>query len=134
MWPIWQSNKNIIKDGSTSIASVYSVDSEIGSSSSAKVESAGCNHCLNSIFTINLTSLAMYQRRHPAHCRFDVIDLDPYGSPAEFLDGAVQSVSDGGMLAVTCTDMAVLCGNHSEACYAKYGSMPLKGKFCHEMV
>ena len=76
----------------------------------------------------------MYQRRNPVQCRFDVIDLDPYGSPAEFLDGAVQSVGDGGMLAVTCTDMAVLCGNHSEACYAKYGCMPLKGKFCHEMV
>ena len=83
---------------------------------------------------ITITSLAMYQRRNPVHSRFDVIDLDPYGSPAEFLDGAVQSVSDGGMLAVTCTDMAVLCGNHSEACYAKYGCMPLKGKFCHEMV
>ncbi|XP_028390956.1 tRNA (guanine(26)-N(2))-dimethyltransferase-like [Dendronephthya gigantea] len=78
-------------------------------------------------------SLVMYQKRHPVQCRFDVIDLDPYGSPAEFLDGAVQSISDGGMLAVTCTDMAVLCGNHSEACYAKYGSMSLKGKFCHEM-
>lgn len=78
-------------------------------------------------------SLVMYQRRQPFSSRFDIIDLDPYGSPAEFLDGAVQSVSDGGMLAVTCTDMAVLCGNHSEACYAKYGSMPLKGKFCHEM-
>ena len=84
------------------------------------------------VFTFN--SLVMYQRRHPIQSRFDVIDLDPYGSPAEFLDGAVQSVSDGGMLAVTCTDMAVLCGNHSEACYAKYGSMSLKGKFCHEMV
>ena len=39
-----------------------------------------------------------------------------------------------GLLCVTCTDMAVLSGNHSEACWAKYGSMPLKGKFCHEMV
>jgi tRNA (guanine26-N2/guanine27-N2)-dimethyltransferase len=42
--------------------------------------------------------------------RFDVVDLDPYGSPAVFLDGAVQSVKDGGLLLVTCTDMAVLCG------------------------
>ena len=25
-------------------------------------------------------------------------------------DGAVQSVKDGGLLLVTCTDMAVLCG------------------------
>ena len=25
-----------------------------------------------------------------------------------------QSVSDGGILLITCTDMAVLCGNHAE--------------------
>ncbi len=42
--------------------------------------------------------------------RFDVVDLDPYGAPVTFLDGAVQSVADGGLLLVTCTDMAVLCG------------------------
>ena len=83
---------------------------------------------------LDIVSLAMYQRRNPVQCRFDVIDLDPYGSPAKLLDGAVQSVSDGGMLAVTCADMAVLRGNHSEACYATYGCMSLKGKFCHEMV
>ncbi|XP_058684985.1 LOW QUALITY PROTEIN: tRNA (guanine(26)-N(2))-dimethyltransferase-like, partial [Poecile atricapillus] len=64
---------------------------------------------------------------------FDVIDLDPYGSPAMFLDAAVQAISDGGLLCVTCTDMAVLAGNSSESCYSKYGSVSLKGKFCHEM-
>jgi N2,N2-dimethylguanosine tRNA methyltransferase len=39
--------------------------------------------------------------------QFDVIDLDPYGSAAPFMDAAVQSVKDGGLLCVTCTDMAV---------------------------
>lgn len=76
----------------------------------------------------------MYKRRHPPSSRFDAIDLDPYGSAATFLDSAVQAVSDGGILLVTCTDMGVLCGNHSEACFGKYGSMSLKAKFCHEMV
>ena len=33
---------------------------------------------------------------------------------------------------VTCTDLAVLCGTYPEACYAKYGSYCLKGKYCHE--
>lgn len=33
---------------------------------------------------------------------------------------------------VTCTDMAVLAGAYPEACYAKYGSFPLKTKHCHE--
>ncbi|XP_075715233.1 tRNA (guanine(26)-N(2))-dimethyltransferase [Rhinoderma darwinii] len=67
------------------------------------------------------------------HDRFDVIDLDPYGSPAMFLDAGVQSVGEGGLLCVTCTDMAVLAGNNGETCYAKYGSMSLKSRFCHEM-
>ncbi|XP_069739236.1 tRNA (guanine(26)-N(2))-dimethyltransferase isoform X2 [Phaenicophaeus curvirostris] len=64
---------------------------------------------------------------------FDAIDLDPYGSPAPFLDAAVQAVSEGGLLCVTCTDMGVLAGNSPETCYGKYGSVSLKGKFCHEM-
>ncbi|GCB79978.1 hypothetical protein scyTo_0019640 [Scyliorhinus torazame] len=65
--------------------------------------------------------------------RFDVIDLDPYGSPSQFIDAAVQAVSEGGLLCVTCTDMAVMAGNSAETCYSKYGSMSLKSKFCHEM-
>ena len=57
----------------------------------------------------------------------DVIDLDPYGTAAPFIDAAVQTVNDGGMsfatihpcclndsglLCVTCTDMAVLATNN----------------------
>ena len=40
----------------------------------------------------------------PLH--YDAVDLDPYGSPTQLLDSAVQSVSDGGLLLVTATDMA----------------------------
>lgn len=76
--------------------------------------------------------MLMYNRMGK-HDRFDVIDLDPYGSPSMFLDAAVQSVGDGGLLCVTCTDMAVLAGNSGETCYAKYGSISLKSRFCHEM-
>ncbi|XP_070580611.1 tRNA (guanine(26)-N(2))-dimethyltransferase-like isoform X2 [Ptychodera flava] len=77
-------------------------------------------------------ALLMYQ--HRAHnSRYDVIDLDPYGSPAQFLDSAVQSVKDGGMLCITCTDMAVLCGNHGETAYTKYGGLALHAKYGHEM-
>ena len=64
---------------------------------------------------------------------FDVVDLDPYGSPSQLLDCAVQAVADGGLLCVTATDMAVLCGNNGEACFAKYGSYPLHKSYCHEM-
>ncbi|GMN44517.1 hypothetical protein TIFTF001_013710 [Ficus carica] len=54
------------------------------------------------------------------------VNLDPYGSPSVFLDSAVQSVVDGGMLMCTATDMAVLCGE-----MGRYGSHPLRGKYCH---
>ncbi|EFA86311.1 Probable N2,N2-dimethylguanosine tRNA methyltransferase [Heterostelium album PN500] len=77
-------------------------------------------------------TMVMYQHRDPLK-QFDVIDVDPYGAPSNFLDGAVQAVAEGGLLCVTATDSAVLCGNHPEACYHKYSSVPLKGDFCHEM-
>jgi tRNA (guanine26-N2/guanine27-N2)-dimethyltransferase len=63
-----------------------------------------------------------------------VVDLDPYGGASPFLDGAVSTVCEGGLLAVTCTDLAVLCGNYAESCWAKYGAMPPKRtEYCHEM-
>ncbi|RKP07000.1 N2,N2-dimethylguanosine tRNA methyltransferase [Thamnocephalis sphaerospora] len=75
----------------------------------------------------------MYESRDPAK-RFDVIDLDPYGSASPFLDGAVQAVADGGLLCITCTDLAILSGSsHPETCFAKYGGSPVRAEFCHEM-
>ncbi|KAM6941145.1 tRNA (guanine(26)-N(2))-dimethyltransferase [Lycodopsis pacificus] len=77
-------------------------------------------------------SMLMYEMRGKKE-RYDVIDLDPYGSPASFLDAAVQAVSEGGLLCITCTDMAVMAGNSGETCYSKYGSVSIKAKYCHEM-
>ncbi|ORX88056.1 N2,N2-dimethylguanosine tRNA methyltransferase [Basidiobolus meristosporus CBS 931.73] len=75
----------------------------------------------------------MYDHRDPAK-RYDVIDLDPYGSAVPFIDGAVQAVSDGGLLCVTCTDLAVLASNsYTETCFYKYGGMPVKADYSHEM-
>ena len=61
-----------------------------------------------------------------------MVDLDPYGTAAIFLDSAMQAVAEGGLLCVTCTDMAVLCGSGAEAGYAKYGAYSLRAPFCHE--
>lgn len=44
----------------------------------------------------------MYEHSDPLK-RFNVVDIDPYGSPAVFLDSAVQSVHEGGTYPlVTC--------------------------------
>ncbi|XP_052099947.1 tRNA (guanine(26)-N(2))-dimethyltransferase-like isoform X2 [Mytilus californianus] len=77
-------------------------------------------------------AMVMYRNRNPKE-HFDVIDLDPYGSPSKFLDATVQAVKDGGLLCITCTDAAVLCGNAGETCYSKYGAMSLRTTSCHEM-
>lgn len=62
------------------------------------------------------------------------IDLDPYGCPTRFLDSAVNCIAEGGMLLVTCTDMAVLASGNPETCYVKYGALSLRSSSCHEMV
>ena len=56
---------------------------------------------------------------------YDVVDLDPYGSAAPFLDGAIQALTNGGLLCVTYTDMAVLCSRTVHIPFYKYASVPL---------
>lgn len=65
--------------------------------------------------------------------RFNVIDLDPFGTPVPYIDSAVQALLSGGLLAVTATDMAPLCGVHPKACIRKYGGKPLRTEYAHEI-
>jgi tRNA (guanine26-N2/guanine27-N2)-dimethyltransferase len=64
--------------------------------------------------------------------RFDYIDVDPYGTPVFFIDTAVRATKNHGVIALTATDMAPLCGVNPRACIRKYGGHPLQGEFCHE--
>jgi len=64
--------------------------------------------------------------------RFDFIDLDPFGPPSPFIDSAVRALKNRGILAITATDTAPLCGVHAKACIRKYGAIPLHSDFCHE--
>ncbi|KAL1211377.1 tRNA (guanine(26)-N(2))-dimethyltransferase 2 [Cardamine amara subsp. amara] len=113
------------------IGQVVALDNDL-----ASVEACQRNIKLNGSEAISKveshhTDARVHMLTHPKE--FDVVDLDPYGSPSIFLDSAVQSVADGGLLMCTATDMAVLCGGNGEVCYSKYGSYPLRGKYCHEM-
>lgn len=65
--------------------------------------------------------------------RFDYIDIDPFGSPVPYIDSALRALRDGGLLALTATDMAPLCGVHVKACLRKYGGRPLRTDYCHEL-
>ena len=67
----------------------------------------------------------------PMH--YHVIDLDPYGTAAPFLDAAVRALVDGGLLCVTCTDSGVFASlGYLEKTYSQYGGLPLKGPHAHE--
>jgi tRNA (guanine26-N2/guanine27-N2)-dimethyltransferase len=65
--------------------------------------------------------------------RFDVVDVDPFGSPVPYLDSAVRALRNKGLLAATATDLAPLCGVHAKACVRKYGGRPLRTEYCQEL-
>ena len=70
-----------------------------------------------------------------ANCtdRFDLIDLDPFGSPAPFFESALRVTADSGVLAATATDMAPLTGARPKACFRKYNITPLRTEFEKEI-
>lgn len=65
--------------------------------------------------------------------RFDYVDVDPFGSPMPYVDSAFRALRCGGLLAVTATDLASLCGVYPRACVRKYGGKPLRVEYCHEL-
>jgi tRNA (guanine26-N2/guanine27-N2)-dimethyltransferase len=65
--------------------------------------------------------------------RFDIVDVDPFGSPVPYLDSSVRALRNNGLLAVTATDLAPLCGVHLKSCVRKYGGKPLRTEYCHEL-
>jgi tRNA (guanine26-N2/guanine27-N2)-dimethyltransferase len=63
---------------------------------------------------------------------FSYIDIDPFGTPIDFIDAAVQSCRNGGTLAVTATDTAPLCGTYPRTSSRRYGARSQRSNFSHE--
>ena len=64
--------------------------------------------------------------------RFDMIDIDPFGSPAPLIYDAFKISKDGTLLMITATDTAVLHGAHANACIKIYGAVPMHTELCKE--
>jgi tRNA (guanine26-N2/guanine27-N2)-dimethyltransferase len=62
---------------------------------------------------------------------FDVVDLDPFGTPMPFADAAVVGARD--LICVTATDTAPLCGAHFESGVRSYGAVPRNTDYHPEM-
>lgn len=64
---------------------------------------------------------------------YHIIDLDPYGTVAPFVDSAINAAKNGALLLITCTDLGVLAGNgYPEKCYSLYGGTNVWGDATHE--
>ena len=63
--------------------------------------------------------------------RFDAVDVDPFGSPAFFLDAAARSAWR--YLFVTATDTAPLCGAHLRAGMRRYAAVPRNTEYHQEV-
>ncbi|MDQ4073199.1 MAG: tRNA (guanine(10)-N(2))-dimethyltransferase [Thermoproteota archaeon] len=74
-----------------------------------------------------LSSTFNYENR-PA-----IIDLDPYGTPAPYLDCMLRSVQNKGIISVTATDTAVLNGVYPKVCFRKYYGRPLRTRYSVEV-
>lgn len=82
-------------------------------------------------FSISETSAFLFSR-YGKEQRFDYVDVDPFGTPVRQLPAALAATSDGGVLSVTATDTAVLCGVYPRVAVRRYGSAPLNNHFHHE--
>jgi tRNA (guanine26-N2/guanine27-N2)-dimethyltransferase len=91
------------------------------------------NHVGKQVTVKNKDANLLLSSHGAPHKRFDAIDVDPFGSPVPYIDSAVRALRNHGLLALTATDMAPLCGVHPKACVRKYGGKPLRSEYCHEL-
>jgi len=70
----------------------------------------------------------MFKRRY----QYDYIDIDPFGTPVPYYPIAARTVSHQGVVGVTATDTAVLCGTYPKTCFRRYSSHPANNWCRHE--
>ena len=63
--------------------------------------------------------------------RYDVVDVDPFGSPIPFADAAFRGTRK--LLCVTATDTAPLCGAHFDAGVRRYSTVPRNTEYHAEV-
>lgn len=96
------------------------------------LESAGTNKLKNFEVSENeacrfLSSVAGRENRGA------MVDIDPFGSPAKFIDCAIRATMHGGMLSVTATDQQVLNGLFQNTCRRKYGGSSARVTYSNEL-
>lgn len=65
--------------------------------------------------------------------RGSIVDIDPFGSPAQFFDCGLRATMHGGILSCTATDLQVLNGLFQKACMRRYGGTPIRVEYGNEI-
>ncbi|MDD2655822.1 MAG: hypothetical protein PHQ80_04105 [Candidatus ainarchaeum sp.] len=99
-------------------------------------DESAANLCRKNISS-NLVKGEVFEQefnRHMMDNSHNLVELDPFGSPAPYSYFAMRSFRrmKGGYISATATDTAVLCGAHYAACLKYYHSRPLHNELCHE--
>ena len=89
------------------------------------------NRLEDRIVVSNLDANELLMKLH-RDTTIDVVDIDPYGSPVPFLETALLTLKDGGLLMVTATDIAVLYGVYPTTCVRRYQSLSYRTPFSIE--
>lgn len=106
--------------------------------SSTSIELAKKSASMNGVadkckFSVKEVCSFLSSREESEGARFDVLDLDPFGTPSPFVDCALRSMKDGGLLSVSATDSGVLCGVYPRVALRKYQGLPLRNEYAHEV-
>jgi len=65
--------------------------------------------------------------------KFDLIDIDPFGSPVKFIETALKAVKPRGIIALSATDLGTLSGHYPKACFRRYNLVANVTSFRHEL-
>lgn len=62
-----------------------------------------------------------------------IVDIDPFGSPAKYIDCGLRATIHKGLLSISATDLQVLHGIFKDACKKKYHGIPVKTTYSNEI-
>jgi len=65
--------------------------------------------------------------------KFNLIDIDPFGSPVKFIKDSLKKIKLRGILAISATDLGTLSGRYPKRCLERYGIEANKTIFSHEL-
>ena len=103
---------------------------EINKSSYGSLKSNVESNSLKNAKHENISVQEFCNREQPT--KFDIIDVDPFGSPAPYMFDILKVAHENSIIAFTATDTAVLCGAHLSACIKTYDAVPMHNELGHE--